>query len=45
MRALVLIWMTIMATLSFCQVPARPGWTLVWSDEFNGQDGSRGRQE
>ena len=40
MRALVLIWMTIMATLSFCQVPARPGWTLVWSDEFNGQDGS-----
>lgn len=40
MRALVLIWMTVMATLSFCQAPARPGWTLVWSDEFNGQDGS-----
>jgi beta-glucanase (GH16 family) len=40
MRALFLIWMTICASISFCQTPARPGWTLVWSDEFDGRDGS-----
>lgn len=40
MRALLLIWMTICATLTFCQTPARLGWVLVWSDEFDGKDGS-----
>ena len=40
MRALLLIWITICATLTFCQTPARSGWVLVWSDEFDGKDGS-----
>jgi beta-glucanase (GH16 family) len=48
-RGILFAPMTLLATLSICQATARDispqaggtRWTLVWSDEFNGPDGSR----
>jgi beta-glucanase (GH16 family) len=48
-RGLLLVPITLLATLGICQAtavdlspqPAESGWTLVWSDEFSGPDGSR----